>query len=143
MGKQIVIAALILLLPLPAAAEEELAGAGIAYISQADCARIAAYMPSDGGAGYVPGVAADGSAVAPADLEGGYRYGARPVYEFDVTLDPLEGRNPAFDSATKMTVARMKIDMATGRTTIDGEDVSGANHAIAEACARLHHKPVK
>jgi hypothetical protein len=141
MGKQIVIAGLVLLLALPATAEEELAGLDIAYIEQSDCDAIAIHFP--GGADYVPGVATDGSAVAPADIGGGYRYGARPFYEFDVTLDPLEGRNPAFDSATKLTVARMKIDMTTGRTTIDGHDVSGANHALAEACARLHHKPVK
>lgn len=132
-----------LLIVSPLAAEEMLAGADElrhAQISEADCRRIALYQP--GGADYVPGVAADGSAVAPADLDG-YRYGNRPVYEFDVTLDPLIGRNPAFNSATKMSVARVVIDMDTGHTTMDGQDVSGGNHAIAEACARLHHKPVK
>ncbi|MEQ8266714.1 MAG: hypothetical protein RH982_05920 [Parvibaculum sp.] len=128
----------------PLAAEERLAGADDlrhAQISEADCARLAPYLP--GGADYVPGVAADGSAVAPADLDGGYGYGHRPVYEFDATLDPLIGRNPAFNSATKLTVARIAIDMKTGRTTIDGHDVAGGNHALAEACAGLHHKPVK
>ena len=122
--------------PVPA---EELAGSDaprIAEISEDDCRRIAPYLP--GGADYVPGVAADGSAVAPADIDGGYRYGLRPLYEFDVTLDPLVGRNPAFNSATEMTVARIVIDTRTGRATIDGEDISGVDHALAEACARLH-----
>lgn len=122
-----------------AAHAEELAGSAaprIVEISEDDCRRIAPYLP--GGADYVPGVAADGSAVAPADIDGGYRYGLRPLYEFDVTLDPLVGRNPAFNSATEMTVARIAIDTRTGYATIDGEDISGVDHALAEACARLH-----
>lgn len=122
-----------------AAPAEELAGSGaprIIEISEDDCRRIAPYLP--GGADYVPGVAADGSAVAPADIDGGYRYGLHPLYEFDVTLDPLVGRNPAFNSATEMTVARIVIDTRTGRATIDGEDISGVDRALAEACARLH-----
>lgn len=140
MGKQHILAGMIFLLALPATAEE-LAGTDIEYVSAADCAAIAAYLP--GGADYVPGVAADGSAVAPADLGGGYRYGTRPYYEFDITLDPVAAFNPSFTSTTQMSVARVRVDMATGRTTIDGRDIAGADHAIAEACARLHHKPVK
>ncbi|MBC7103476.1 MAG: hypothetical protein H5U13_09710 [Parvibaculum sp.] len=122
-----------------AAHAAELAGSAaprIVEISEDDCRRIAPYLP--GGADYVPGVAANGSAVAPADIDGGYRYGLRPLYEFDVTLDPLAGRNPAFNSATEMTVARIVIDTRTGHATIDGEDISGVDHALAEACARLH-----
>lgn len=127
-----------------AAHAAELAGSAaprIVEISEDDCRRIAPYLP--GGADYVPGVAADGSAVAPADIDGGYRYGFRPLYEFDVTIDPLAGRNPALDSTTDMSVARIVIDTRTGYATIDGEDVSGVDHALAEACAGLHHKPVK
>lgn len=113
----------------------------IVEISEKDCRHIAPYLP--GGADYVPGVAADGRAVAPADLDGGYGYGRRPVYEFDAALDPLAGRNPAFNSATKMNVARIAIDMGTGRVTIDGEDVTGLDHSLAEACARLHQRQPK
>ncbi|MDZ4382902.1 MAG: hypothetical protein U0942_16340 [Parvibaculum sp.] len=137
---------LLLALAIPAAAPAEtwLAGSAaprIVEISEDDCRRIAPYLP--GGADYVPGVAADGSAVAPAGIDGGYRYGLRPFYEFDVTLDPLAGLNPAFGSTTEMSVARIVIDTGTGHATIDGEDVSGVDRALAEACAGLHHKPVK
>ena len=97
MTKQGIIAGAVFLLALPASAVG-LAGTDIAYIEQPDCDAIAVHFP--GGADYVPGVAADGSRVAPADLGGGYAYGLRPVYEFDMTLDPLIGRNPAFNSAT-------------------------------------------
>ncbi|MEW6091119.1 MAG: hypothetical protein AB1647_09360 [Pseudomonadota bacterium] len=135
---------LLLLLFAAAPAQAELAGGEaprIAGISEKDCRYIAPYLP--GGADYVPGVAADGRAVAPADLNGGYGYGRRPVYEFDATLDPLVGRNPAFNSATKLTVARIAIDMASGRVTIDGQDVTGLDHSLAEACARLHQPQPK
>ncbi|MDX5367271.1 MAG: hypothetical protein LPK88_12545 [Alphaproteobacteria bacterium] len=135
---------LLALLLAAAPAQAELAGGDaprIVEISEKDCRHIAPYLP--GGADYVPGVAADGSAVAPADLGGGYGYGLRPVYEFDATLDPLVGRNPAFNSATEMTVARIAIDMVTGRVTIDGQDVTGLDHSLAEACARLHHPSAK
>jgi len=140
MGKQSIIAGAVFLLALPATAEE-LAGLDIAYIEQSDCDAIAVHLP--GGADYRPGVAVDGSPVAPADIGGGYRYGSRAFYEFDITLDPVAAFNPSFSSTTQMSVGRVRVDMETGRTTIDGEDVSGANHALAEACARLHHKPVK
>lgn len=135
---------LLVLVLAAAPAQAELAGSEaprIVEISEQDCRHIAPYIP--GGADYVPGVAADGRAVAPADLNGGYGYGLRPVYEFDATLDPLIGRNPAFNSATKMNVARIAIDMTTGRVTIDGEDVTGLDHALAEACARLHQPQPK
>lgn len=141
---QLMLLAAVAAAPLAARAEAELAGNGaprIVEISESDCRHIAPYIP--GGADYVPGVAADGSAVAPADIGGGYGYGLRPLYEFDVTLDPLIGRNPAFNSATKMTVARIAIDTKTGRATIDGQDVSGVDHALADACARLHQTPAK
>ena len=140
MMKRLLSLSVLLLVAAPATAED-LAGADVEYVLAADCAAIAAYLP--GGADYVPGVAADGSAVAPADLDGGHRYGLRPVYEFDITLDPVAALNPAFASTTQMAVARVRIDMATGRMTIDGHDVAGADHAVAEACARLHHKSVK
>lgn len=135
---------LLVLVLAAAPAQAELAGSDaprIVEISEKDCRHIAPYLP--GGADYVPGVAADGRAVVPADLNGGYGYGLRPVYEFDATLDPLIGRNPAFNSATKLNVARIAIDMTTGRVTIDGQDVSGLDHALAEACARLHQPQPK
>ena len=55
-----------LLIVSPLRAEERLAGADDlrhARISEADCARLAPYLA--GGADYVPGIAADGRAVAP------------------------------------------------------------------------------
>lgn len=133
------LAALTVTIPSAAARAEELAGSGvprIVDIREDDCRRIAPHLP--GGADYVPGVAVDGSAVASADIDGGYRYGLRPFYEFDVTLDPLAGLNATFNSTTEMPVARIVIDTRTGHATIDGEDVTGVDHALAEACARLH-----
>lgn len=129
---------LALLLPFSAHAGELAGGEAprIEKVSEADCRHIAPYLP--GGADYVPGVAADGSAVAPADVDGGYAYGRWPVYEFYVTVFPSSGLSPAFGARAEVPVALVRVDSQTGRTTIDGQDVSGADHALVEACARLH-----
>ncbi|MBX3447030.1 MAG: hypothetical protein KF765_09760 [Parvibaculaceae bacterium] len=135
---------LILALPATALAQAELAGSDaprIAGISEKDCRHIAPYI--SGGADYVPGVAADGRAVAPADVGGGFEYRTRDVYEFDAIMDPLVRRNPAFSSATRLNLARIAIDMKTGRVTMDGQNVNGLDHALAEACARLHQPDPK
>lgn len=127
-----------------APAEAELAGGEaprIVEISEKDCRHIAPYI--SGGADYVPGVAADGRAVAPADVGGGFEYRTRDVYEFDAIMDPLVRRNPAFSSATRLNLARIAIDMKTGRVTMDGQNVNGLDHALAEACARLHQPDPK
>ena len=140
-----ILSGILLVLAAPLAAHaEELAGGGpprIVEISQEDCRHIAPYIP--GGADYVPGVAADGSAVEPADIGGGYGYGHRPVYEFYVTVLPLGAASPAFAASTEIPVALVRVDTKTGRTTIDGQDVSGVDHSLAEACARLHQSPAK
>lgn len=133
------LSSLLLLLLAAAPAEAELAGGDaphVVEISEKDCRHIAPYIA--GGADYVPGVAADGRAVAPADIGGGFEYRTREVYEFDAIIDPLLRRNPAFPSASRLNLARIAIDMKTGRVTMDGQDVSGLDHALAEACARLH-----
>ncbi|MBX3507148.1 MAG: hypothetical protein KF714_00045 [Parvibaculum sp.] len=135
---------LLVLVLAAAPAQAELAGSDaprITEISEKDCRHIAPYIP--GGADYVPGVTADGRAVAPADVGGGFEYRTRDVYEFDAIMDPLLRRNPAFTSATRMNLARIAIDMKTGRVTMDGQDVTGLDHALAEACARLHHPQPK
>jgi hypothetical protein len=121
---------------------EELAGGTAPFqvieISPAECDYLASHVPTSE-ADYKPGIATDGQAVAPADLDGGYGVGMRPFYEFDVRILPL-GATGRFGAATDMSVAHVVVDAKTGRITIDGEDVTGADHALAEACAELHRK---
>ena len=131
---------LLLALSLSTAQAEELAGSGeplrILDISPESCARLAPYI-SNGDADFKPGVAADGSAVAPADLDGGYGLEARDTYHFPVKIYPLETPATEFSRGTTLEVADVAIDTKTGRITFDGKDVSGGNRALSEACA--HH----
>ncbi|MGV8997035.1 MAG: hypothetical protein ACOH12_08840 [Parvibaculaceae bacterium] len=132
------IALCLALIAIPAQAEE-LAGGGeplkILKIDADTCRQIAPYL-SSGEAEYKAGVAADGSAVAPADLDGAEPYRPRDIYTFPVQIYPFQGGHPSpYRDATKMTVADVTLDTKTGRVMIDGQDVSGGNRALIEACA--------
>ncbi|MDO8289318.1 MAG: hypothetical protein Q7T44_08885 [Parvibaculum sp.] len=124
---------------------DELAGGGeplkIVKIAPETCAQIAPYLSSDEAA-YKPGIAADGSAVAPADIDGGTGFEPRSLYTFPVQIYPLAG-GPAspYRDATKMTIADVTLDTKTGRVTIDGQDVSGGNRALIEACSHQAATP--
>ena len=124
-------------LPLSASAEE-LAGKGAPFkvldISPEACAQLAPYV-SNGDADYKPGVAADGSAVAPADLDAEDQLQPRSLYNFQIKIDPLGSSSP-YSNLTALDVADVTIDSKTGRVMIDGHDIGmGGNRALAEACA--------
>tara|TARA_R110000868_G_scaffold166847_1_gene401043 strand:- start:1847 stop:2281 length:435 start_codon:yes stop_codon:yes gene_type:complete len=126
---------------IPAQAEE-LAGGGealnIVEISPEVCSRLAPYV-STGEADFKPGVAADGSAVAPADLDGGYDYKSSQIYSFPLKIKPIAGTGKPYDYAD-LYIADVTFDLQTGRVSIDGQDVSGGDRALAAACA---HQAVK
>lgn len=121
--------------------------ARIVRISPEACESLDIYASPDtvdGAADYVPGVAADGSPVAPADIDGGTGYEPRRHYEFDVVVRPLAAGATPDISTSEMSVARLRIDSRTGAVEIDGVPVSDAGrHALAEACAELHHTRTK
>ena len=127
-------------------AEMDLAGGEggkIVHISPEACRQLDIYA-DEGAADYVPGLAADGSSVAPADLDGGSGYRPRRFYEFDVVVRPLGAGYSPDVSMSDMPVAHLRIDSRTGAVEIDGAPVSDGNrHALAEACAELHHKGMK
>jgi hypothetical protein len=140
--KQILVVVAAMLAVASPAFAEDLAGGPplhVTGISREACDHIATYIPN-GEADYKPGLAADGSTVAPADLDGGYGIAPRESYSFPVTIDPFRGNSPQFSAHTDMEVAQVTLDPATGRVTVDGKDVTGADHALAEACARLDDK---
>lgn len=133
-----------LLLPLAAQADE-LAGEGEPFrvidISPEACAQLAPYI-SNGEADYKPGVAPDGSAVAPADLDPDNQPQPRSFYNFQIRIDPLAGHPGPYSDLTTLDVADVTIDSQTGRVTIDGRDIgTGGNRALAEACALRAAKP--
>jgi hypothetical protein len=139
---RLVVASFLAIAPGIAHAEDIAGGSTIHVvgISREACDRISAYIPN-GEADYKPGAAADGSTVAPADLDGGYGVASRGSYSFPVTIDPFRGQSPQFSAHTEMEVAQVTLDTATGRVTVDGQDVTGADRALAEACAHLNDRP--
>jgi hypothetical protein len=120
---------------------EELAGGGIPFrvvgISPEACAQVSTYLPG-ADVEYQPGVAADGTSVAPADVDPPFV--PRTVFSFPIEIEPFPG-NPQFSPATGLVVADVTIDARTGRMTIDGQDVTGADRALAEACASRNVQP--
>ncbi len=123
---------------------DELVGKGepfrVLNISPEACARLTPYV-SSGEADYQPGVAADGSAVAPADLDGGYGLEPRSLYRFQVQIEPFNGAAAPYSNQTTLNVADVVIDSKTGRVTIDGQDMASGNRALAEACALQSSQP--
>lgn len=140
-----VLAAAFLALAVAPLRADELAGGSslhVVGISREACNRLATYIPN-GEADYKPGVTADGRTVAPADLDGGYGIAPRQSYSFPITIDPFGGQSARFSAHTGMDVAQVVLDPATGRVTIDGQDIAGADRALAQACAELGDKTVR
>jgi hypothetical protein len=117
----------------------ELAGGPprILSISPETCAELSTYLSNE--AEYQPGVAADGSTVAPADIDPVYE--PRTTFSFPIEIEPFGAANPQFSPNTAAVVADVTIDAKTGRTTIDGQEVTGADRALADACARQSDHP--
>lgn len=113
----------------------------VTSISAAACQSLAPYV-GDGSADYQPGIAADGSLVMPADVEA-TPVALAPVYSFDVEVMPLQGANQRFSPETGMAVAHVDVDPVTGHIMINGQEMAGAQSALTQACARLHHTSAK
>jgi len=103
-------------------------------ISPEDCAQLAPYV-SSGDADYKPGVAVDGSPVAPADLDADNQLKPHSFYNLQIKIDPLAGGSAPFSNLSRLDVANVEIDTQTGHVTIDGQDIGvDGRHALAEAC---------
>lgn len=120
-------------------AADELAGGPprILAVSPEVCAQRSTYMSNE--ANYKSGVAADGSTVAPADIDPVYE--PRTTFSFPIEIEPFGSANSRYSPNTAAVVADVTIDAITGRTTIDGQEVTGADRALAEACAHQDNQP--
>lgn len=113
----------------------------VTSISGEACQFLAAHV-GDGSADFQPGVAADGSLVMPADIDA-TPVALAPVYSFAVEVMPLQGANQRFSTETGMAVAQVDVDPVTGGIMINGQEMAGAQGALSQACARLHHTGAK
>jgi len=121
--------------------EAGLAGAGvlaprarpeIVEITDGTCALVTTHMPREDVA-YQPGVTVAGNSVVSADVEQGYQYNLRPIYEFDVRVNPLP--NAGFGAPMHLDVATVTYDPQNGRVMVDGEEVVWMHeNALREAC---------
>ncbi|MEQ9144662.1 MAG: hypothetical protein RLO08_09925 [Parvibaculaceae bacterium] len=127
----------------PAPPEAGLAGAGvlaprtkpeIVEISSGTCELVTAHRPRRDVA-YQAGVSANGDPVVPADLPS-TGYALRPIYEFDVRINPLPGSK--FDEHTGMDVARVTYEPATGRVLIDGREMVWMHENALRAACQSH-----
>jgi len=125
---------LIVCFVLPAHAAELAGGERVQIIGVApeDCARMATLEPN-GEADYKPGVAADGSAVVPADVEGSISIAPPDMLAFKVRVAPIPNPADRFNPSYIDTI-EIEIDPRTGRATAEGQEINGAAHEIADAC---------
>jgi hypothetical protein len=135
---------LFLLAAMPDAAPhaEELAGGEAPFevveVGPELCRHLATYV-SNGEADYKPGVAADGSSVAPADVDGGATIAPRDLYSFPVRIAPFDA-STKYASDSTVEVATVTFDAKTGLVMVDGQQVTGADRALADACAHRSEK---
>lgn len=109
-------------------------------VTSADCGDTVAYTP-DPSVEYKPGVAADGSAVAPADLPGSSMTVAPPK---KITIDITRYYQDRFglsSSEAQYGANLGKVTVENGKAYYNGQPLAtGAQNAIAEACNKLRAK---
>lgn len=121
--------------------EAGLAGAGvlaprarpeIVEITDGTCALVTTHTPREDVA-FRPGVTVAGNSVVSANVEQGYQYNLRPIYEFDVRIDPLP--NAGFSASSPMDIATVTYEPQNGKVMVDGEEVVWMHeNALREAC---------
>lgn len=131
---------------LAAAASRASAEPETIVVTEADCAALTAYEPSEDVA-YQPGVDVDGNAVAPADLHdsGSLHLAQDREYWFDVSV-PL---NQAIDIDADSNLGPVgqseiyvgSVSVKDGQVFFDGEPLGSQEaHALAEACRKLQEE---
>jgi len=110
-------------------------------VTKADCSHIVSHTP-DASVAYTPGVTADGRSVAPADLAGGYRVKPPESYSMDINIDLQERFGlPANKGQYMGEIKAGKVEIKDGKAFYNGQELAtGAQNAVAEACAKLQRK---
>ena len=78
----------------------------------------------------------------PADLGGGYRVKPPETYSMDINIDLQERFGlPANKGQYMGEIRAGKVEIKDGRAFYNGQELAtGAQNAIAEACAKLQKK---
>ena len=104
----------------------------IVEISTGSCAIVTAHQPHDNVA-YKSGVTINGTKTVSADVEQDYEYALRPIYEFDVRIDPAPGGS--FADEALMDVATVTYQPENGQIMVDGQELVWMHeNALRSAC---------
>lgn len=117
------------------------AHAATVTVTKNDCRHIVAHTP-DASVAYTPGVTADGRAVAPADLGGGYSVKPPESFSMDINIDLQERFGlPANKGQYMGEIRAGKVEIKNGRAFYNGQELAtGAQNAVAEACRKLQQQ---
>jgi hypothetical protein len=104
----------------------------IVEISTGSCAIVTAHQPRNDVA-YQSGVTINGAKTVSADVEQAYEYALRPIYEFDVRINPLPNSSVAV--SPRLEVATVTYEPENGRIMVDGQELIWMHeNALRSAC---------
>ena len=104
----------------------------IVEISTGSCALVTAHQPREDVA-YKSGVTINGAKTVPANVDPAEVYSLRPIYEFDVRINPLPNSSVAV--TPRMDVATVTYEPENGRITLDGKELVWMHeNALRAAC---------
>ena len=110
-------------------------------VTKADCRNVVAHSP-DASVAYTPGVTADGRAVAPANLGGGYAVKPPESFSMDINIDLQERFGlPATKGQYMGEIKAGKVEIKNGKAFYNGQELAtGAQNEVARACRELQKK---
>lgn len=110
-------------------------------VTAADCGHVVAHAP-DPSVAYRPGVTADGRAVAPAELAGGYAVRPPEKIVIDIKVDLQKRLGIPADASQYIGEAQLgQVVVENGRAFYNGQELAtGAQNAVAAACRELRAK---
>lgn len=121
------------------------------YVTKSDCARLLSTHSASADVAYQPGQDVHGKYVPPADLPGNQIPGLVPdKIEFNLQINPMNysaGAKAAANSTgtsttqhrfdnTSLPVAHVSVDLASGRTMINGQPLTSEQDRIVEDACR-------
>ena len=107
----------------------------IVEISSGSCAIVTAYQPREDVA-YKSGVTINGSKTVPADVNTPFVHAPRPIYEFDVRINPLPNSNVA--ESPRLEVATVTYEPENGRIMLDGQELVWMHENALRAACESH-----
>ena len=117
------------------------AHAATVTVTENDCRHVVAHAP-DASVAYTPGVTADGRAVAPANLGGGYAVKPPETFTMDINIDLQERFGlPANKGQYMGEIRAGKVEIKNGKAFYNGQELAtGAQNEIARACREMQKR---